>query len=290
MTFERHSKFMAMKNILIPYDFSAYAKAAAITGAWLAKKTGAQIHLLHVVFAPPDWSRLPVEKQQNYPETEARMVDAEIKLDKVAGSPVFKGCTVHTHVYSGSPREQIVQFAHAYTMNLIIMGVHGAGESHHLFVGSTAQQVIRNANCPVLSVKKNYNPQKVKKIVFASNFETEEVTDAINRLKNIAAKLSASVDLLFVNTPLNFYDTPSAEARLASAAPVQQQVKFNKHIYNDLSHEQGILNFAKRTKADWIAMMAHSRTRKPYYYLGSTETVLFHAEMPVLSFRVPDKL
>lgn len=279
-----------MKNILIPYDFSVHAKAAAATGAWLAKKTGAQLHLLHVVFAPSDWSRLPVEKQQNYPEVEARMVDAEIKLDKIAASPVFKGCTVHTYVYSGSPREQIVQFAHTYNMNLIIMGVHGAGESQNLFVGSTAQQVIRSANCPVLSVKKNFKPGKVKKIVFASNFEGEEVTNAINQLKNIAAKLSASVDLLFVNTPLNFYDTPSAEAKLEAAAPAQQQVKFHRHIYNDLSHEQGILNFSKRSKADWIAMMAHSRTRKPYYYLGSTETILFHSEIPVLSFRMPDKL
>lgn len=279
-----------MRNILIPYDFSAHAKAAAGAGAWLAKKTGAQLHLLHVVFAPSDWSRLPVEKQQNYPEIEARMVDAEIKLDKIAASPLFKGCTVHTYVYSGSPREQIVQFAHTYNMNLIIMGVHGAGESQTLFVGSTAQQVIRNASCPVLSVKKNYKPGKVKKIVFASSFEGEEVADAINQLKNIASKLSASVDLLFVNTPLNFYDTPSAEAKLEAAAPVQQQVKFHKHIYNDLSHEQGILNFSKRAKADWIAMMARSRSRKPYYYLGSTETVLFHSELPVLSFRIPDKL
>lgn len=279
-----------MKNILIPYDFSAYARAAAATGAWLARKTGAQLHLLHVVFAPPDWSRLPVDEQQNYPEIEARMVDAEIRLDKIAASSLFKGCTVHTYVYSGSPREQIVQFAQTYNMNLIIMGVHGAGESQSLFVGSTAQQVIRNANCPVLSVKRNYKPGRVKKIVFASNFEEKEVAGAINQLKNIAAKLSASVDLLFVNTPLNFYDTPSAEVKLEAAAPVQQQVKFSKYIYNDMTHEQGIINFSKRANADWIAMMAHSRTRKPFYYLGSTETILFHSDLPVLSFRVPDKL
>jgi nucleotide-binding universal stress UspA family protein len=275
-----------MKNILVPYDFSDYARAAAATGAWLARKTGAHLHLLHVVYAPPEWNRMPVEQQQNYPEVEARMVDADIKLDKLANSAPFKGVTVHTHVYSGYPREQIVQFAHSYQMNLIVMGVHGAGESQNLFVGSTAQQVIRTAKCPVLSVKKNYKPGAIKKIVFASDFENPH--GAVNQLKNVAAKLGAAIELLFVNTPLNFYDTPSAEEKLKAAVPVQQQVKFTTHIYNDLTIEQGILNFARRTGADWIAMMAHSRRHKPYYYLGNTETVLYHAEIPVLSFRLPE--
>jgi nucleotide-binding universal stress UspA family protein len=276
-----------MKNILIPCDFSIYAKTAASTGAWLARKTGAHVHLMHVVFAMPDWSKLPVEKQQNYPEIEARMVDAEIKLDKMAVSDLFKGCTVHTYVYTGSAREQIIEFAKSYNMDLIIMGAHGAGESDKIFIGSTAQQVIRNAPCPVLSVKKNYKPARVRKIVFASDFENEQTDQAINKLKNLAAKLSASIDLVLINTPLNFYDTASAEMRLKQAIPVQQQVKFRTHIYNDLSREQGILNFARRNKADWIAMMAHSRKRQPYYHLGSTESILFQSTIPVLSFSIP---
>ncbi len=275
-----------MKNILVPYDFSEYSRTAAVTAAWLARKTGAQLHLLHVVYALPDWSRLPVEKQQEHPEIEARMVDAEIKLDKLAGSSWLKTCTVQTHVYSGYPREQIVQFAHTYNMNLIVMGAHGANDSQNLFVGSTAQQVIRNAKCPVLSVKKDYKPGPVKKIAFASDFE--QAGTAINQLKNLAARLGAAVDLVLINTPFNFYDTPSAEKKLQFAVPVQQQVKFKTHIYNDLSLEQGVLNFARRCEADWIAMMAHSRTRRPYYHLGSTETVLSYSDVQLLSFRFPE--
>ncbi len=271
-----------MKNLLVPVDFSEYSRTAAVTGAWLARKTRANLHLLHVVYTPPDWNKIPVEKQQNYPEVEARMVEAEIKLDKLAGSAMFKSCNVQTHVYGGYPREQIVQFAHTYNMHLIVMGAHGAGESQNLFVGSTAQQVIRNARCPVLSVKKNYKPGSVKQIAFASDFDCADI--AVNQLKNIAAHIGAAIDLVLINTPMDFYDTPTAEKRLQSAVQQQQQVKFRTHIFNDLTHEQGIINFSRYIKADWIAMMAHARTHKPYYHLGSTETVLFHSEVPVLSF------
>ncbi|MFN3839909.1 MAG: universal stress protein [Cyclobacteriaceae bacterium] len=271
-----------MKNILIPFDFSKYAQSAAKTGASLARKTGAQINLLHVVYAPPEWDRMPVGMQQGYPEIEARMVEAEIKLDKVAASALFNGLTVQTFVYSGVAHEQIVQFAKAYKMDIIIMGAHGAGESDKLFVGSTAQHVLRKSSIPVLSVKKEYAPKPLKKILFPTNFE-ESSLSPLNTVKNLAADLKASISLLFVNTPFNFYDTPSAESKMSDLVPVQRAVKFYSFIYNDFDKEKGILNFAKRHKMDLIAMVTHNRKGRPNYQLGVTETLLYHTNIPVLS-------
>lgn len=271
-----------MKTILIPFDFSKYAQSAAKTGASLARKTGAQLSLLYVVYAPPEWDRMPVGMQQSFPEVEARMVEAEIKLDKFAASELFKGLSVQTFVYSGVAHEQIVQFAKAYKMDLIIMGAHGAGESDRLFVGSTAQRVIRKANIPVLSVKKEYSPKAIKKILFPSDFD-EGAINTLNTVKNLAADLKASISLLFVNTPFNFYDTPSAEERMADFIPVQRTVKFYTFIYNDFDKEKGILNFARNKKMDLIAMVTHNRKGRPNYQLGVTETLLYHTDIPVLS-------
>lgn len=54
-----------MKSILIPIDFSEYATAAMMYGTELAKRTGAELFLLHVFDGPDDWNRIPVESQQN---------------------------------------------------------------------------------------------------------------------------------------------------------------------------------------------------------------------------------
>jgi nucleotide-binding universal stress UspA family protein len=271
-----------MKNILIPFDFSKCAQSAAKTAASLARKTGAQLNLLHVVYAPPEWDRMPVGMQQTYPEVEARMVEAEIKLDKYAAGDLFKNLQVQTFVYSGVAHEQIIQFAKAYKMDLIVMGAHGAGESDKLFVGSTAQRIIRKSHVPVLSVKKEYTPKAIKKILFPSDFEEGSI-GSLNTVKNLAADLQASISLLFVNTPFNFYDTPSAERKMAECIPVQRAVKFYSFIYNDFDREKGILNFARNKKMDLIAMVTHNRKGRPNYQLGVTETLLYHTDMPVLS-------
>ncbi len=271
-----------MKNILIPFDFSKYAQSAARTGANLARKTGAQVNLLHVVYAPAEWDRMPVGVQQTFPEIESSMVEAEIKLDKFAASDVFKGVSTQTFVYSGVAHEQISRFAKAYKMDLIIMGAHGAGESDKLFVGSTAQRVLRKSPVPVLSVKKEYIPKAIKKILFPTDFD-EGGIQSLNTVKNLAADLKAGITLLFVNTPFNFYDTPSAEAKMTDFIPVQRAIKFYSFIYNDFDREKGILNFSKRHKMDMIAMVTRNRKGRPNYQLGITETLLYHTDIPVLS-------
>jgi len=271
-----------MKNILVPFDFSPHAITSAKAGAALARKTGAQLNLLHVVYAPPEWDRMPVSMQQGYPQVEARMVEAEIKLDKFVENKFFDGVNVQTFVYSGVAHEQIVQFAKAYKMDLIVMGAHGAGESDKLFIGSTAQRVLRKAPCSVLSVKKDYTPKTIKKILFPTDFE-EGGIKWLNTVKNMAADLKAGISLLFVNTPFNFYDTPSAERKLTDLIPVQRAVKFYSFIYNDFDREKGILSFAKNRRMDLIAMVTHNRKGQPNYQLGITETLLYHTDIPVLS-------
>jgi nucleotide-binding universal stress UspA family protein len=271
-----------MKNILVPIDFSAFSLSAAKTAAYFSKKLGAQLHLLHVVFAPPDWNTLPVEMQQNYPDIESRLVEAEIRLDKFAAQSLFKGVTVNTYVYSGMPYDQIIQFAQAYRMDLIVLGAHGAGESDGLFIGSTAQRVLRMASCPVLSVKKEYHASAFKHILFPSDF-TENVEPTIQTVNTLADSLQADVNFLYVNTPLNFSDTHSVEKKMTQRIPAQKKVKYSRTIYNDFDMEQGILNFARNRNIDLITMVTHNRKGQPDYLLGSTETLLFHSEVPVMS-------
>jgi nucleotide-binding universal stress UspA family protein len=275
----------AMKNILVPIDFSVFSESAAKMGVFLAKKTGAQLHLMHVANAPADWTSMSVEAQQEYPEIEGRMVEAEIKLDKFAASPLFKGLSVITYVYAGAPYDQILQFIESYKMDLVIMGAHGAGETYGMFIGSTAQRVIRASVCPVLSVKKDYAPKTIKKILFPSDFE-ESNKPLFNVVKDFAEVLKADVSLLFVNTPASFADDETANDRLASFMPPQNEIKFKGFVYNAIEKERGIINFSEKQHIDLIAMTTHNRKGKPNYLLGITETVLFHADVPVLSIVV----
>ncbi len=274
-----------MKAILIPIDFSDYAKTAINTGANLAKKTGAEIFLLHVFSAPADWNRISVEEQQKYPEHEGRMVDAEIKMERMLKDKVLKGTKVTGLVRPGIVQEQIMQVAKLYKCDLIIMGAHGMGESHRYFIGSHAQKVLRTSPCPVLSVKKDFKPASIKKVVFAANFE-EPLAKPFGTITSFLKATGASMTLLYVNTPSNFKSTTAVELEMKKLMDAYPNVKMKGEIFNALSVEKGMLEFADRHKAQVISKVTHNRARRAGYDFGITESLLYKSKVPVLSVMV----
>jgi nucleotide-binding universal stress UspA family protein len=261
-----------MKDILVPIDFSPYSLSAAKAAAVIAIKCGSNVHLLHIADIPVGWDKQSVAQQQKYP------------LFKL---PIFKNCNVGTNVQGGVPVEQINIFAKRNKMTLIVMGVHGAGESELKFIGSTAQRVIRTAPCPVLGVKKNFNFGSLKKILFASDFD-EDVSGPVNSIKNLAYDFGANIDFAYVNTASHFVDDNTMQARMKNFVIVQKRVKFHTVIQNSNEKEEGILECAKKRNANMIGMVTHLRREKSSYLIGMTESILFKSKLPVLSFVIDE--
>lgn len=271
-----------MKNILVPIDFSINSTNAAKTAAFLARKLNAQLHLLHVVAGASEWAKLPVKVQQNYPEIEAKMVESQISLERFCKLSFLKGINAIPYIKVGTPYDEINAIAKSENIDLIVIGAHGAGESHSVFIGSTAQKVLRSTACPVLSVKTDFKPTSITKILFPSDFE-ENINKALSTVSEFAQQLKASIDLAFINTPGNFTDNETIEDRIQKFLPKSNGVKYGKLIYNDFNKEMGIMKIARRQGANIIAMVTHYRKGKPSYLLGITESLLFHADVPVLS-------
>jgi nucleotide-binding universal stress UspA family protein len=59
----------------------------------------------------------------------------------------------HADAIVGTPAEAIIEFASATGTSLIVMGTHGRTGLAHLLMGSVAEQVVRTAPCPVLTVR-----------------------------------------------------------------------------------------------------------------------------------------
>lgn len=271
-----------MKTILVPIDFSIYSLSAAKSAAVIASKSGAKIILLHIIDIPVGFVKQSVSQQQRYPELEERLVKAKMKIDKFSQFPFFANCSLRTTVGGGVPFEQIVIFGERNKIDLIVMGVHGGGESYGRFIGSTAQRVMRSSLCPVLGIKKNYNIGGMKKILFASDFD-EDVRSAIEKVKDLAYDLKANVDMAFINTPGNFIDDTTMDVRMKKFMAGERRVKLQTVIHNANHREEGIIQCAKKRNANLIAMVTHLRTHKEGYLIGITESVLFQSKLPVLS-------
>jgi nucleotide-binding universal stress UspA family protein len=272
-----------MKSILIPTDFSPFSMSAVKTGVYIARKTGASIHLLNICQTPEEWDRLKVEQQQRFPEIEGRIVEAEIKVQKLSEDPLFKDLTVFTAVVGGTPPRKIIDYAEKFKIDLIVIGAHGFNEAEGPFIGSTAQKIVRMAPCLVLSVKKNFKPTSLKKLIFACDFQDAKSKDPFKSIKKFALDIGARIDFAYINTPSHFQDSQTIEENLQKYAQAHHDLKPGFFVQNDYSTEGGIVNVSKRVKANMVALVTHNRKGKSNYLLGVTETVLFHSDVPVLS-------
>ncbi len=144
---------MIPKKILVCTDFSENSRQARETAADYAQAFGARIAILHVINS----SRLgfpAFETAVNVEEVLKVVTDSVEKGFRTLVDEYKKidvGVTTHSRV--GVPANEIVRFAEEESVDLIVMGTHGWTGFKHLVLGSTAENVVRTAKCPVLTVK-----------------------------------------------------------------------------------------------------------------------------------------
>ena len=143
-------------KILLPVDFSDCSKAALRYAVELSDRFGASIHLLYVWDIPgylrPDltvWTGDISASLSEHAQKEATQSLDEFVLD--VGVKNRNGLTVEAA--PGAPAPTILSKAEEGKFNLIVMGTHGRTGLSHLVLGSIAENVVRRAHCPVLTVR-----------------------------------------------------------------------------------------------------------------------------------------
>jgi nucleotide-binding universal stress UspA family protein len=145
---------IAIRTILAPTDFSAHSEEAVRYACALADRLGAELHLLHILseFLPagPDPLLMPVMPPEYYKENEDRARETlDHLLDPSWGTPI----SVVTAVRWGSPVEAIVSYAVDHRNDLVVIATHGRTGLSHVLLGSVAERIVREAPCPVLTIR-----------------------------------------------------------------------------------------------------------------------------------------
>ena len=146
---------MEIKRILVPTDFSENADYALQYALTFAREFGATLYVLHVVYFPAHTAlqtlRLPADVTSQVLDGLAK--DAKQSLKKLIKKTKEPEVVVHPVVRVGAEYSEITAFAEQEKIDLIVMGTHGRTGVAHAFLGSVAERVVRQAPCPVLTVK-----------------------------------------------------------------------------------------------------------------------------------------
>lgn len=137
---------IALKTILHPTDFSAPSDYAFRLACSLARDHGARVVVLHVAAPPVAFSEFGA-----YVAAEGSK--AALLADLRRLRPARNDVPVEHWLMDGDPAGEIVCHAEATECDLIVMGTHGRTGLGRMFLGSVAEQVMRRAPCPVLTVK-----------------------------------------------------------------------------------------------------------------------------------------
>jgi nucleotide-binding universal stress UspA family protein len=147
-----------LSRVLATTDFSPQSDRALEYARAIAARSGAPLHLLHVLEDTVDTAAFGTEVfVPDSPEVrEARVREAMTRLAQ-RGDSAEPHAT--TEVVGGAAAKTIATYAAQHAVDLIVMGTHGRTGIAHLVMGSVAEQVVRTAACPVLSTRYPSTPQ-----------------------------------------------------------------------------------------------------------------------------------
>ena len=147
---------LTLKTVLVPTDFSAASESALRYGKAMAERFGATLHIVHVMedLLAHAWaaevyvSSMPQLRDEIEKESRQR-------LDTLLPDAERKAFRAETALLAGNPFLEIIRYAKAHNVDLIVMGTHGRGPIAHMLLGSVAEKVVRKSPCPVLTVRES---------------------------------------------------------------------------------------------------------------------------------------
>lgn len=266
-----------MKKILVPCDFSKPAINAFRFALDVAAQSKGTIHLVNVIELPVlhDTVLMPVLNFEQQLFEDLRK-SAETRFKKITDKYRAEGVKVVVQTVFGAVSMMIQDYISKESIDIVIMGSHGASGMRELFIGSNAEKIVRKSPVPVLVIK-DYIKGPIKSIVFPNTLDTENQEDLVMKVKALQNFFKAHLHLVWINTPLNFTSDSVTSERLEAFAKRFMLKDYTINVFNHRDEEKGILEFANSIKADLIAMGTHGRKGISHLLNGSlAEDVVNH--------------
>jgi nucleotide-binding universal stress UspA family protein len=184
------------RNILFPTDFTTHARAALKYAAAFAQSGGGRVILFSVQSnkVPENLFSLP---EDFFAEPENRaLAQLRAEVKELLADPLFANLEVEPVIVAGEPSSEIARAVREYDVDLVTVVTHGRKGLSRALWGSTAEEIIAEATCPVLTIRPpqhdfveqqgNKTEIHLNRILLATNFRPSSAaaTQVANQLAN----------------------------------------------------------------------------------------------------------
>jgi nucleotide-binding universal stress UspA family protein len=197
---------------------------------------------------------------------------------------------VNTLIARGSVYEKIVEIAELLNATFIIMGCNGGTGIKKKFIGANSLRVVREAKCPVITIKGKHHRDGCKNIVLPLDL-TKETKEKVNKSIELARLGSGAairvVSVLFTTDEfvVNRLTRQLGQVRtFIEKAGVECTAEIIKGIKGEETLAQNIIDYANKVDGDLIMIMTQQEVDFTKYFIGSAaQEVINSSDIPVLS-------
>lgn len=276
-----------MKTILFPTDFSDNAIHASEYAGIIAKRLNAKVVLLNVYTIPTISEYQLPNEIENF--INLNKSEAQANLDKF--TKVFLENTglqpdkVSTRVEYGYVSDKIIDTAKALQADMIVMGTKGASDFLDRWLGTNAQKVMKQSNCPVWIVPQKAAINYPQNFLYAADFREDELL-ATHKIKELAEPFGAKCRVVHIHD----YFEVNVGHRIEETTHQLEEVFDEEEVSVKTLHRaniiEGLETYIRRNKPDVLALAIHEKSFFDAIFDTSiTKHFVQEAHLPILTFR-----
>jgi nucleotide-binding universal stress UspA family protein len=248
---------IALKNIMFATDFEAQASRALPFAVALADRYGAKFYAAHVI--PPGAYAL-ARPESVEPTLEELQAHGILALNQII-DPLRHGRRCGTLLGCGDVRDMLMEFVRNHDVDLVVVGTSSRGGLGKVLLGSTAEDIIRVAPCPVLTVGPHVTAVAsvgIRSIVCATDFSLGS-SRAAEFAISLAHEYQADLTLVHVVDEALTESADRAvrpiEERLREMIPSEPKLLYQPEVVVEIGLvAERILAVANELTADVIVM------------------------------------
>ncbi len=287
-----------MKTIFVPTDFSEYTENVLWYAAALAEALQARLVLFHAYWVPEheveSLHETTLDRQDIHylkmKEHTILLAESNLAVLKAKVKAAHPGITIEIALINGLPVDEIVRQAQKQEADFIVMGTKGASGLKELVLGSNTADVIEHSNIPILAIPGSVRWSGLNNIVFATNFQANDLRD-VAMLAELAAPFGATITILHAEAEAGFWNahTDAAKAMQQFKTEVEEQLSYRAIQFKILESDepyQALQKYIRNHPVDVLAMATHRRStiQKMLGNTSLTRKMAYHTQVPLLAF------
>ena len=272
----------SIQRILVPIDLSETSVAAFSRAVQVAKIYRASLYLVYVMAHPTASGMANI-----LPGALLQMQeDLQRDLDAVARIAVDQGVPCTTLLREGGVVENVRDIACNRRMDLLVLATHGGRGVHGVFLGSTAERLIRNIPIPVLTIgiaqqqQANWEEIGARHILFAGDFCPETLCGLDYALR-IRQRTGAKLSVVRVVPPGSKPEKIRAmRENIQAIVPPGTDIHMPEGKIGEM-----VCKTARQLGAGLIAVGVHKNSFAREFFGNCLVEILLDSPCPVLSVR-----